>query len=44
MSQKVLLLGANGETGHWILDGLLDDGSFVAAPHHRVNDCYTNTK
>jgi hypothetical protein len=29
-SQKVLLLGATGETGGDILDGLIEDGSFVS--------------
>jgi uncharacterized protein YbjT (DUF2867 family) len=30
--QSVLLLGATGETGKSVLDGLLEDGSFVSSP------------
>jgi uncharacterized protein YbjT (DUF2867 family) len=30
--QKVLLLGATGETGRHILDALVADESFVSAP------------
>lgn len=29
-NQKVLLLGATGETGGDILNGLIEDGSFVS--------------
>ena len=32
--QQVLLLGATGETGRSILEGLLEDGSFVGYLSH----------
>lgn len=44
MTQKVLLLGATGETGHWILDGLLEDGSFVHPSFHQSNGYFANMK
>lgn len=33
VKQRVLLLGAHGETGGDILDGLLEDGSYVSILH-----------
>lgn len=41
--QKVLLLGATGETGGDILDGLVEDGTFVSL-FFRMLGNYGNTR
>jgi hypothetical protein len=40
-SKNILLIGATGETGRDVLNGLLEDGSFVS--HHACNPFGTST-
>jgi hypothetical protein len=44
MTIKLLLLGATGETGGDILNGLVEDGSFVSDCPHILMLCFPDAR